>query len=87
VVLVIGFLAVVWAVEVHDRASQSEVTKAAYTKFGPGPRIICVAQDRNNETWYCRSPRWGDDPNCRLARVSVMGSIDLADETRGCEGA
>ena len=86
VVPVVAFIVFLWAAEVHDRADASEVTKAAYSKFGSGPRIVCVAQDRNNATWYCSSARWGDDPNCRTASVSITGSIDFADQTRACEG-
>jgi hypothetical protein len=76
-----AFIAVIWATEFHDRASTSEVTKAAYANLGSGPRIVCVAQDRNNATWYCSSPRWGDDPTCRTANVSVTGSISFANRT------
>jgi len=85
VVPVVAFIGFLWAAEVHDRADASRVTTAAYARFGAGPRIVCVAQDRNNATWYCSSARWGDDPNCRTARVSVTGSIDFDDQTRACE--
>jgi len=85
--MVVGFLGVVWAVEFHDRANAAEVTHAAYVKFGDGPPIHCVAQDSNHTTWFCRSPRWGEDPNCRKATVGITGSIDVADETRACEGS
>jgi hypothetical protein len=85
VVPVLVFIGVIWAVDFHDRANASEVTKAAYAKFGPGPRIVCVAQDGNRATWYCSSPRWGDNPNCRTANVSVTGSISIADQTVACE--
>ena len=73
-------------IEFHDRASASEVTKAAYARFGSGPRIVCVAQDGNNAKWNCSSARWGDDPNCRQATVGVTGSISFADRTAVCEG-
>jgi len=85
VVPVLAFVAAIWAVDFHNRTSAAEVTKVAYAKFGPGPRIICVAQDGNRATWYCRSPRWGDDPNCRPANVSVTGSISIANQTVACE--
>jgi hypothetical protein len=85
VVLVVAFIGFLWAAELHDRADASQVTKAAYAKFGSGPRIVCVAQDRNNATWYCSSARWGDTPNCRTARVSITGSIDISDQTLACE--
>jgi hypothetical protein len=85
VVPVVAFAGFLWVAEVHDRADASQVTRAAYARFGSGPRIVCVAQDRNSSTWYCSSPRWGDDPNCRTASVSVTGSIDFADQTRACE--
>jgi hypothetical protein len=72
------FLGFIWAAEVHDRADATQVTKAAYAKFGGGSRIVCIAQDRNNATWYCSSARWGDNPNCRTASVGITGSIDFA---------
>jgi hypothetical protein len=86
VVPVVAFIGFLWLAEFHDRASASEVTKAAYARFGSGPRIICVAQDRKKATWYCSSARWGDNPNCRKATVSITGSIDFADQTYACEG-
>lgn len=85
VIPVLAFTGFLWAAEVHDRADASQVTRAAYATFGSGPRIVCVAQDRNNATLYCSSARWGDDPNCRTASVSITGSIDFADQTRACE--
>ena len=85
VVPVVAFVGFMWAAEVHDRADAAQVTNAAYARFGSGPRIVCAAQDGNNATWYCSSPRWGDDPNCRQAKVSITGSIDFADQTRACE--
>jgi hypothetical protein len=83
---VMAILGLVWALEFHDRASASEVTKAAYARFGSGPRIVCVSQDRNDAKWNCISARWGDTPNCRQATVSVTGSISFADQTVVCEG-
>lgn len=86
VIPVVVFFGIVWAVEFHDRASASDVTKAAYARFGSGPRIVCVAQDRNHAKWNCSSARWGDTPNCRQAKVSVTGSISFANQTMACEG-
>jgi hypothetical protein len=87
VATVVGLVGALWVANYRDRANAAQVTQAAYAKFGDGTPIHCVAQDSNHETWYCRSPRWGEDPNCRKATVSITGSIDIADETRACEGA
>lgn len=75
-----------WATFVRQRASQAEVTRAAYAQFGPGRRIICVAQDSNGDRWNCRSLRWGDDPACRQASVSLIGTIHISRQTVMCEG-
>jgi hypothetical protein len=87
-VVVVGvFIGLFWAAEYRQRASQAEVTRAAYAQFGPGPRIICVAQDGNGDRWNCRSfRRWGDDPNCRQASVSFLGTIHISRHTVVCEG-
>jgi hypothetical protein len=88
VVLLVGVALVVgfgWAAFVRQRASQAEVTRAAYAQFGPGRRIICVEQDRNGDRWNCRSLRWGDDPSCRQATVSLTGTIHISRETVICE--
>ena len=87
VLLVVGLAAGIWAYGFKQRATTSDVTAAAYRTFGSGPTITCVAQDGNGSSWYCRSPkRWGDDPNCRTATVSVTGSITFARRTATCEG-
>jgi hypothetical protein len=74
-----------WAALFRERATQAQVTRAAYAQFGPGPWIKCVAQDRNDSTWNCRSPRWGDDPNCRQATVDWTGTIRINRQTVFCE--
>jgi hypothetical protein len=87
--LVFGLAVVIglgWATFVRQRASQAEVTRAAYAQFGPGRRIICVAQTSNGDRWNCSSLRWGDDPACRQATVSVTGTIHISRQTVICEG-
>jgi hypothetical protein len=89
VALVVGLALVVsvgWATLVRQRASQAEVNQAAYAQFGPGPRIICVAQTSNGDRWDCLSRRWGDDPACRQATVSLTGTIHISRQTVTCEG-
>jgi hypothetical protein len=86
VVLAAALVAPIWAAEYRQRASQAAVTRAVYTAFGPGPRIICVAQDRNGALWNCRSRRWGDDPACRQMSVSLFGTIHISRRTVICEG-
>jgi hypothetical protein len=88
VALIVG-LALVglgWATAFRQRASQAEVTRAAHAQFGPGRRIICVAQTSNGDRWDCRSLRWGDDPACRQATVSLTGTIHISRPTVTCEG-
>ncbi|HKV66875.1 MAG TPA: hypothetical protein VJN72_02220 [Gaiellales bacterium] len=85
--LAAGFAAVVWAYGYRQRATEAEVTRAIYREFGPGPRIICAAQDGNGSRWNCRSAaRWGDDPNCRQVFVNLLGSMDIRHQTVACEG-
>jgi hypothetical protein len=84
--VVVAFVGLLWAAEFRQRASQAEVTRAVYAAFGPGPRIICVAQDGNGATWNCRSARWGDDPACRQMTVSMVGTIHITRQTAICEG-
>jgi hypothetical protein len=89
VAVIVGLALVVglgWAAAVRQRASQAEVTRAAYAQFGPGPRIICVAQTGNGDRWDCLSLRWGDDPACRQATVSLTGTIHISRQTVICEG-
>jgi len=74
-----------WAAAFRQRASQAEVTRAAYAQFGPGRRITCVAQTINGDRWNCRSLRWGDDPACRQATVSLTGTIHISRQTVICE--
>jgi hypothetical protein len=83
--LVLGFASFVWADAFRQRATQAGVTRAVYARYGPGPRITCVAQDRNRETWFCRSLRWGDDPTCRPVRVDFWGTIHISRDTPFCE--
>jgi multidrug efflux pump subunit AcrA (membrane-fusion protein) len=88
VALVIGLAFVVglgWFSAFRQRASQAEVTRAAYAQFGPGPRIICVAQTGNGDRWNCLSLRWGGDPACRQATVSLTGTIHISRQTVTCE--
>lgn len=85
--LVVGFAALFWAFEYRQRATEAQVTRAVYREFGPGPRILCAAQDGNASRWNCRSAaRWGDDPACRQVFVSVTGGLDISHETVMCEG-
>jgi hypothetical protein len=89
VALVLSVVAVgglVWATFYRQRATQAQVTRAVYAEFGTGPRIICASQDRNGESWNCRSVRWGDDPACRQASVSWSGTISISHRTVFCEG-
>ena len=86
--LAVAVAGLVWAAAYRERASQAEVTRAVYAAFGPGPRIICAAQDENGALWYCRSaPRWGDDPACRQTAVTILGAIHVSRHTVVCEGA
>jgi hypothetical protein len=88
VALIVGLALVVglgWAAAFRRRASQAEVTRAAYAQFGPGWRITCVAQTSNGDRWNCRSLRWGDDPACRQATVSLTGTIHMSRQTVICE--
>jgi len=80
-----SLLSVAVAAAFRQRASQAEVTRAAYAQFGPGRRIICVAQTSNGDRWNCRSLRWGDDPACRQATVSLTGTIHISRQTVICE--
>jgi hypothetical protein len=89
VALVVGLtlvIGLVWAATVRQQASQAEVTRAAYAQFGPGPRIICFAQTSNGDRWDWVSLRWGDDPACRPATVSLTGTIHISRQTFICEG-
>lgn len=83
-VAIVGGLA--WATFTKQRATAAQVTRAAYAEFGPGPKITCVAQDRNGAAWACRSIRWGEDPACRQATVSWTGHVALSHRTVFCEG-
>jgi hypothetical protein len=83
-VAIVGRLA--WAGFTKQRATASQVTRAAYAEFGHGRKITCVAQDGNGAAWNCRSLRWGDDPACRQATVSWAGHIVFNRRTVFCEG-
>jgi hypothetical protein len=69
------------------RATEPQVTAAVYKKFGPGPRIRCIAQEGNGSRWNCVSwRRWGDDPSCIPVNVDWTGNLHIADEPVICEG-
>jgi hypothetical protein len=87
ILVVVAFVGVLyWLGDVKQRATEAQVERAAYTEFGKGPPIKCVAQDSNGATWNCSSfKRWGDTPACRGATVSVWGRITFSHETGYCE--
>jgi hypothetical protein len=85
--LVVGFVALFWAFEYRQRATQAQVTRAVYRVFGRrGARIRCFAQTGNGARWNCASARWGDDPACRQVVVNVLGSMNIRRQTVICEG-
>lgn len=84
-VVIAAFAGLFWAAELRQRATRAQVTRAVYAEFGSRPRITCVAQDRNDANWNCRSLRWGDDPACRQVFVTFTGTIQISHRTVICE--
>ena len=85
-VVIVGFVGAVWVFSFRERASEAEVTRLAYAKFGrAGPPIRCIAQDGNHSRFHCVSPRFGDDPNCVPADADVFGNISIPSKIWACE--
>jgi hypothetical protein len=85
--VIVAFVGSVWFFSFHARASEAQVTRLAYAKFGrSGAPIRCIPQAHNHAVFYCTSPRFGDDPFCIRAAVDVFGNITMADRPTGCEG-
>jgi hypothetical protein len=85
--VLVGFVGAIWVFSFRPRASQAEVTRLVYAKFGrSGAPIRCTAQADNHALFYCTSARFGDDPSCVPVKVDVFGSVSVADRPSGCEG-
>jgi hypothetical protein len=88
VLVLAGFAGSVWAFSFHERTSQAEVDRLVYARYGrAGAPIRCVSQRDNRSVFYCYSVRFGDDPNCVLVDVDVLGNVTVADKVAACEGA